>query len=697
MKSTLNEETIKNRIIVPLFKSMDFDPEEIEYELGFSIQVGHSKIEVGKDKKEKKRGYLDILFLKKNEPLFVVETKPQNHKLKTEDRDQVISYARLLMAPIAIVTNGIEAKIYDTINKKCLNGVKLDSITQNRKNDINLNKSLYVKNGYEISINDDLKWEASKHLIGYNFENLIEFCKNQVDFRMKGLKGTVEKFSKKYIPNLFVKNVKAEIEFENFITSDKSIFTVLGEAGVGKTNFLCYITEKLLKKYPVLFFNCTLLSEGILESISKDFNWNFSSERSEIQIIKRLEEIIKNHNKPMFLVLDAIDEWTIPDIEKKLNNFVNRIENRKIKLVVACKNEEWNRFLYISDIPTEFLEKTYASKDKAIQVASSIPGTQLNRLCDQEHNEALNKYENSFNFKIQKGGNSFEESKLFFMLRAIAEVFRGSNLIVPHDLNSVKLLRKYLEMKFKKIGNKSVVKNITEKIGSEIYNSNKIEIKESDIAGKLSIDIGADEYKDLFSYYVLQSKSNRFGNRIISFYFDKLRDFIIAFCSFDWTSYSKSNFKRKIPEVLSKSFGEGLLKLFLSEANESQLEAIYEYNINKLEECISKYTHMIENEFPSLKKRLFPYYGLIGMVYFVNEKDNSIDAFGFRRINDKHHEKISTFNINSIDYLFSSSNKWTKFDFDYSINYVKRNYSLITIDPNSLSRNSKSLYINKLG
>lgn len=682
----MNEETVKNRIIIPLFKSMDFNPEEIKYELGFSIKIGHSKIDVGKKPKDRKRGFLDILFLNGNEPLFIVETKPLDHQLTIVDRNQAISYALHLRAPIAIVTNGKEANIYDTMTEKCLNSLELDSIARNGKNVLNINESSYVRNGYKISINEDLKYEALKHLIGYNFENLMVFCEQQVMFRMKNLSGSIDELSKKYIKDLYIKNIKAENEFESFIKSDRVIFALIGEAGVGKTNFICSLAEKLLKKYPVLFFNCTPLPNGILDAIAEDFNWSFPSEKQKIQIIKRLEEIIKSHNLPLFLVLDAIDEWTIPNVEKELNNFVNRIENRNIKLVVSCKNEEWNRFLSISGTPTEFFEKTYAPEDEAMQVTSNIPGIQLNRLYDQEHNEALSKYENSFNFKIQREGTTFEESRLFFVLRAIAEVFKGSNSIIPSDLNSAELLKKYLEMKFSKIGNPSVARNIIKKLGAEIYTSNKIEIEEDNIADKLAIDIGTDEYKALFSYFILQSKSDRFGNRTIYFYFDKLRDFIIAFHSQNWFSLSKTDFKKKIPEVLSKSFGEGLLILYLSEANESQLDAVYDYNINILEECINRYIKLIETEFPSLKNIFYPYDGRIGIVYFVNQTDKSIDGFGFRKINKKHPEKITSFDQNFFDFIFGEKSKRDKIYFDYQISLLKKNYSPITIDPDFESR-----------
>lgn len=46
--------------------------------------------------KERASGRLDILFKNRDQNLFVVETKPQDQKLSEEDKEQAISYARLL-------------------------------------------------------------------------------------------------------------------------------------------------------------------------------------------------------------------------------------------------------------------------------------------------------------------------------------------------------------------------------------------------------------------------------------------------------------------------------------------------------------------------------------------------------------------------------------------------------------------------
>src|SRR3989337_2698161 len=144
----MNEETVKNRIIAPYFLSLGFEVSEIEYETSFSIRLGRFSysIDGGRDRAN---GRLDILFKKNGENLFVVETKPQNQVITENDKQQAISYARLLnrMAPFAVVTNAVDTRIYDVVT-----GTELA--------DNDLTSSSYVKSGYKIALDSELKYHA---------------------------------------------------------------------------------------------------------------------------------------------------------------------------------------------------------------------------------------------------------------------------------------------------------------------------------------------------------------------------------------------------------------------------------------------------------------------------------------------------------------------------------------------------------
>ena len=112
---TMTEEDIKAKIILPYIQDLGFDVSEITLEKSFRIRVGKTTHATGR---------LDILCKRHNKNLFVIELKSDGLPITNDDRDQGISYARLLddIAPFTIVTNGIATKVYDSITKEEITG-----------------------------------------------------------------------------------------------------------------------------------------------------------------------------------------------------------------------------------------------------------------------------------------------------------------------------------------------------------------------------------------------------------------------------------------------------------------------------------------------------------------------------------------------------------------------------------------------
>lgn len=100
----MNEEEVKNTLIVPYFIELGFDVSEIQYETKFEIRLGRSTHTFHTTEEDKKRGFLDILFKRNSDNLFIVEVKHEDHTLNEKDMAQVVSYARLLpqIAPLCI-------------------------------------------------------------------------------------------------------------------------------------------------------------------------------------------------------------------------------------------------------------------------------------------------------------------------------------------------------------------------------------------------------------------------------------------------------------------------------------------------------------------------------------------------------------------------------------------------------------------
>jgi hypothetical protein len=84
----------------------------IQHQISFKIRLGHSSIPVNGSAAWSPRGRADVLILLGGRVLAVLELKRRDLKLTDDDREQGLSYARVVEAPLVLVTNGDEVQIF---------------------------------------------------------------------------------------------------------------------------------------------------------------------------------------------------------------------------------------------------------------------------------------------------------------------------------------------------------------------------------------------------------------------------------------------------------------------------------------------------------------------------------------------------------------------------------------------------------
>ncbi|MFV8271261.1 type I restriction enzyme HsdR N-terminal domain-containing protein [Flavobacterium sp. GT2N3] len=336
----MNEEDIRGKLLLPYLHDLGFDVSEIFLEHSFSIRLGKGKHVTGR---------ADILCKKNDKNLFVIELKNDSIEITQNDIDQGISYARLLLddiAPFTIISNGKITRIFDSITRKELTG----NISR---------KSTFLTNGYNLSTDEDLRirYEALKNFISLSAENLKIFCESQVYDRMGSIIGNVNSHYSKFIKELYVQREELQIAFGNFLNSPESIFGLVGNAGVGKTNTICSLALQNLEDKFVLFYNAAIIISP-LECITKDLNITFSSRSEADVVLKKLDQIGRSANKTVLIFIDAIDESRNPDIAIELSEISLIAKNLdKVKIIISCKSNIWNAILKIKNKPTYLYEE----------------------------------------------------------------------------------------------------------------------------------------------------------------------------------------------------------------------------------------------------------------------------------------------------------------------------------------------------
>ena len=143
-----------------------------------------------------------------------------------------------------------------------------------------------------FDIAKELNWEEIKELTDLASRKFLEHAYKE----------------KKYNRELFVDRSRLSAFFNEFKESNKTLFPLLGEAGQGKTNQLCYWTEKSIEdKEGVLIFNSAGFSESTLEDRLKII-FGFNRRKPIKKYLDNIHKRTADSNEKIYFLFDAINE-----------------------------------------------------------------------------------------------------------------------------------------------------------------------------------------------------------------------------------------------------------------------------------------------------------------------------------------------------------------------------------------------------
>lgn len=588
----MNEENIRGKLLLPYIKDLGFDDSEIFLEYAFKIRLGKNKYA---------RGRSDILCKRHNKNIFVIELKNDLLPITDDDRDQGISYARLLddIAPFTIISNGIITKIFDSITKEELSGK------------ISL-QSTFWKNGCSISTDEEMRirYEALRNFISLSPENLKLFCESQVRDRMGQIIGSTESPHSKFVKRLYIQREDLQIAFDNFINSNESIFGLVGAAGVGKTNAICSLTLQKLEDSFVFFYNAAIINSP-LECISQDLNIAFSSRTETDVVLKKLDELGRYANKCILIFIDAIDECTNQNITQELSEIALMAKNLdKVKIIISCKSNIWSTILKIKNQPTHLHEELC----KYHTTISSLenPGFLLNDFTDDELEKIVPLYQDTFGFKGVISNSLLHELRNGFFLKIFSEVYHGKE--VPEKISDKELINKYLKQSLDEtdFGLISGLRTLAE-IGKIILNYKYDSLAAYQDEGldvnhlleKLDFSLDNNIPEDLFTRNILIKSNNEYSYNV-SFYYSKIRDYIICFHSYKLDKLSNDEFYNVLYDFYQNHIGKSALDFYIENASSSHLRTLEKFKQDKSLEYVISYNSYLDDNFRKFKDKFDP-------------------------------------------------------------------------------------------
>jgi len=639
-----NEEDIKNKIVRPYLNSLGLSNDEVHYETKFSFKLGKNTYQVHKDNSKKARGYSDILCRMGDKNLFIIEVKDDDVEISKDDIEQAISYARLVhpIAPFALVTNGKVTKVFDVI-------------TQEEITDTNIGASSYWKDELKLSTNVELeqRYLALKFFISYSRENLEAFSRSQVDERISALRGDINNLTKKYVPELYLPKEEVISDFDNFLQSNSRLFALIGEAGVGKTNTLCFLTEKCLSENIVFFFNGTELVNDIFSTIKEDCNWFFSTHLEIEEIFVRLVSLT-NEQRKLIIFIDAIDEIIVSNFILELNDFARRIKMySNIKLCVSCKSSEWSRFITIKGNPSTLCDILYQSmSDSAHKEKSNdeVKGVFLSKFSVDELSQLDDLYRSIYKYKGDLNLDVKNELRLGLMFKIFSNVF--ANKDVPKSINDVELFEEYLNIILEKLDYEKGFNYLVE-IARVILDEQKIStrydlsaglVEETELRKKLGLNPNEKIYPELFSFNILIRIHGNDNSNYIGFNYSKFRNFILAVKVLKLHTLSNQKFNEILEKYIQDNIGHEVLLWYYCNANYSHKIIFQDFYYEKALLFVETYNEILNNIFHKIKDKFDPFTkGSIGLLidFDFNERLRTYSFYPLQKDTDKKLQVIS--------------------------------------------------------
>jgi hypothetical protein len=606
----MTEEEVKARVVLPWLQQLGLDPAELRLETSFRLNVGRHRLITGPSWKTGTIGArLDFHVIRGTKSLFIIEVKRDGLLLSEHDRDQAISYARLVhpIAPYAVVTNGQDWQLYDTVTKD------------------QLEPGAVSIRGYDAAVlPDDARNEALEFFLGYSAENLLRFCHAQVKEQMKPLRGSPTDLTKKYIPELTVPRgefLKALVAFEQ---GSETGFLVLADSGRGKTSALCdYVNQRLQSGRPTLFFAGGAIEASLLDAVVDEFSWVFTEQVSGPALVKRIGRLSKT--EPVVIVVDAMDEWRYSQRAPSLLKVLRGAQHENVKLVFSCKSGAWDAIAKPdgSDIGiAEHLCKPIPEVSRTDNRPRQDPdGYEFGTFSPPEFWDAVYRYRAAFGVEASFEKALIEEAKRNPFLLRVLFVVAAETGQQALTFGSRELFERYYDVLKRKTGCAELAEAQLVGVARVLYDRNCAVVSAADLRTELGLSITETLLPALFEHNILQRTVDG-----ITFYFQQLRDYLIAFHAQRWHEVAPKDLARIKPTGVR---GEALT-FYLRYATEEQLRAVTGDIIPNAERYLDRYLELREKHFPALIQEFWPRAdGLVGFIADYIVPEQRLGLYGF--------------------------------------------------------------------
>lgn len=260
----------------------------------------------------------------------------------------------------------------------------------------------------------------------------------------------------KYKPHLYLQRNKVKAAFDDFLSSEKKGFILLGKSGVGKSNFILALADELNhKRHDVcllLYDAATLnLEKSLTDIISQDFYDRLGLPERKIEHVWReIKEIDEIEQRTVLLCIDAINEN--PQGRTLLRQIYDLVGGPWpwLKIVVTSRPEAWRNIKYGIKPPAELLYREASSNEQAVEMEAFTYSQKLEPFSRDELPQVYEKYQQVY--QIQTSYEALSETVKHslrdpLVLLLVANTYQKKS--IPTIIKKTEVISEYLQAMLK--------------------------------------------------------------------------------------------------------------------------------------------------------------------------------------------------------------------------------------------------------
>ena len=415
----MNEATLEARVNAEIQKHFpSIAPLRITHQKYLTLRLGHrTDIEIDGLKQAKTTGRLDILLSFDEKPLAILELKAPGEPLTDDDRDQGLSYAKLLtpQAPLVIVSNGEEAQFFQTHDGKEWNPSSKDD------------EAFRALFSHALSCAADERNEAIRLLLGKQPHVWTSLFRNYTESALIQLEGAVDDYTHPLTRDFIIERSIVH-EIGDLLINKEPLLVLIGPPLSGKTNVLAQIcrSSEFDELIPI-YIDAVSTSYGIFQHIANQFTRELYVQVQTSEIRQWLFHSIQSIPGHFVIIIDGWTANVTGTLKEDIDELINFLQPEQSLSVLLSMDD------------TAFTEaKNISGRPTFSAIGRNAKVIQLNPLNDDEFESACKLLYDKFSACFHHGAQFNQDFRIPRFLRLVTSALSHSGNDFTEENTQVK-------------------------------------------------------------------------------------------------------------------------------------------------------------------------------------------------------------------------------------------------------------------